>query len=62
MLKQFLVPERDAIRVRHDVLRTTVEEIFLKVGLSDEDAVLGADVLLYADLRGVDTPETPLLN
>ncbi len=55
LLKHFQLPEKDAIRVRHDVLRTTVEEIFRKVGLSDEDAVLGADVLLYADLRGVDT-------
>ena len=55
LLKHFQLPEEDAVRVREDVLRTTVEEIFRKVGLSEEDAVLGADVLVYADLRGVDT-------
>jgi LDH2 family malate/lactate/ureidoglycolate dehydrogenase len=36
-------------------LRTTVQQLFRKVGLNDEDAVLGADVLLYSDLRGNDT-------
>ena len=42
LLKHFQVPEEDAVRVRHDTLRTTVEEIFRKVGLSEDDAVLGA--------------------
>ena len=55
MLKHFQVPEEDAVRVNHETLRATVEEIFRKVGLSEEDSVLGADVLVYADLRGVDT-------
>lgn len=55
MLKHFQVPESESTRVKADNLRSTVEELFRKVGLSEKDAVLGADVLVYADLRGVDT-------
>ena len=55
MLKHFQVPESESTRVKADNLRSTVEELFRKVGLSEKDAVLGANVLVYADLRGVDT-------
>ena len=36
-------------------LRSTVQAIFEKVGVPAEDAVLAADVLVMADLRGVET-------
>ena len=55
MLKHFQVAEEDAVRVQADDLRSTVEQIFLKMGEDEENARLGADVLLYADLRGIDT-------
>ncbi|MCS7207901.1 MAG: Ldh family oxidoreductase [Dehalococcoidia bacterium] len=55
MLEIFKVPERVAVRVRPEALRSTVEAIFRKMGVSEEDARIGADVLVTADLRGVDT-------
>ncbi len=36
-------------------LRTFAEEIFLKIGCPPQDANLAADVLLHADLRGIDS-------
>ena len=54
-LERFTVPETDRIRVKEADLRRTVATIFEKVGLSPEDAVLGADVLVMADLRGVES-------
>lgn len=39
----------------YERLRTFAEQVFLKMGHSAEDAVLAANVLLSADLRGVDS-------
>ena len=55
MLKEFHVKEEDAVRVQEDALRTTVTAIFEKLNVPPEDAKLAADVLVTADLRGVDT-------
>ena len=55
MLEQFHVKEEDAVRVPEASLRTTVVAIFEKVGVPPEDARLAADVLVLADLRGVDS-------
>ncbi|MCL0031195.1 Ldh family oxidoreductase [Dehalococcoidia bacterium] len=55
MLEHFKIPEHEAIRVSIDDLRSTTEEIFLKCGVSESDARLGADVLVFADSRGIDT-------
>ncbi len=55
MLEQFKVKEEDAIRVQAEHLRTTVASIFEKLNVPPEDARLAADVLVTADLRGVDT-------
>lgn len=55
MLKHFQVPEDIAVRVKPENLRSTVKQIFLKMGAPEKDADIAADVLLYADLRGVDT-------
>ena len=55
MLEQFKVKPEDAVRVREEDLREIVEAIFKKMGLDRKDSALGADVLLKADMRGVDT-------
>ena len=55
MLERFQIAERDFPRVPEKNLRETVTTIFEKVGLDAEDARLGADVLVSADLRGVES-------
>jgi LDH2 family malate/lactate/ureidoglycolate dehydrogenase len=55
MLEHFHVPEEDAVRIMPDALRLTVNELFLKMGMSDQDAWRSTDVLLLSDTRGVDT-------
>jgi len=55
MLKQFHVPEAIAVRVPQEKMRATVEDIFRKMGMPDSDAVQAADVLMYADIRGIDS-------
>ena len=55
MLPRFRVNLDEAINVSGDDLKATVASIFEKVGVPTEDAELGADVLVLADLRGVDS-------
>jgi LDH2 family malate/lactate/ureidoglycolate dehydrogenase len=55
ILERFKVPAKDEVRVHEAALRATVTQIFEKLGVSPEDAADGADVLVMADLRGVDT-------
>ena len=55
MLPRFRVDLEEAISVSGDDLKGTVASIFEKVGVPAEDAELGADVLVLADLRGVDS-------
>ncbi|MBT8361169.1 MAG: Ldh family oxidoreductase [Desulfobacterales bacterium] len=55
VLEQFKVQETDLIRIREEDLRRTVAEIFKKMGLSTHDSDQGADVLVMADLRGVES-------
>ena len=55
MLERFHVPEEMAHRVAADDLRTTVAQILTKLGVPEDDARLGADVLVMSDLRGVET-------
>ncbi len=38
-----------------DDMRATVEDIFGKMGMSNEDAAQATDVLIYADVRGIET-------
>jgi LDH2 family malate/lactate/ureidoglycolate dehydrogenase len=45
----------DEVRVGADALRTFSQEVFSRVGLSPEDAAIEADVLVWANLRGVDS-------
>ena len=55
MLDRFKVPKEDQIRISQDSLRASVTAIFKKMGLESEDAANGADVLVTADLRGIET-------
>ena len=55
MLDRFKVPKEDEIKVSESSLRKTVQEIFEKTGLSKEDSQNGTEVLVTADLRGVET-------
>ncbi len=55
MLDRFKLKQQDSVRVEESALRPTVEAIFRKVSVPDEDARIAADVLVSADLRGVDT-------
>ncbi len=43
------------IRVDADGLRVFATEVLAKLGVPSEDAAMAADVLVYADLRGVET-------
>ena len=55
LLEQFKVQPEDQVRVTENNLRKTVEAVFSKMGLDASDSELGADVLVKADMRGVDT-------
>ena len=55
MLKHFQVPDDIAVRVNVDRLRAVTERIFMKCGVSESEAQLGADVLMFADQSGIDT-------
>ena len=55
MLERFKITDEEAVRVSETALRTTVTEVFRKMGVPPDDCELAADVLVTADLRGVDT-------
>ena len=55
MLERFHVPEDVAVRVKQQHVRSTIEGIFTKMGMSDTDAVQATDVLIWADLRGIES-------
>jgi LDH2 family malate/lactate/ureidoglycolate dehydrogenase len=55
MLPRFYVPSADAVRVPEASLRRTVTEIFIACDVPPEPAADGADVLVMADLRGVES-------
>jgi LDH2 family malate/lactate/ureidoglycolate dehydrogenase len=55
MLPRFRVNADDALMVSGDALKSTTAAVFEKMGVPPEDAQLGADVLVLADLRGVDS-------
>ncbi|MBI2886168.1 MAG: Ldh family oxidoreductase [Chloroflexi bacterium] len=54
-MKWLKVPEAEAVRVNHDKLSTLITRIFTRFGIAEEDAAVCADVLVLADLRGVDS-------
>ena len=55
MVKQSDPPEQKTTRVSADALRTTVKSIFEHVSVPAEDAEVGADVLVKADLVGMES-------
>jgi len=55
VLPKFRVSLDGATMVPSDDLKATVAAVFEKMGVPPEDAQLGADVLVLADLRGVDS-------
>jgi LDH2 family malate/lactate/ureidoglycolate dehydrogenase len=55
ILDRFKVPAKDQVLVSEAALRRTVTQIFEKLGLTADDAAVGADVLTMTDLRGVET-------
>jgi LDH2 family malate/lactate/ureidoglycolate dehydrogenase len=55
VLERFHVPTEDQVRVSEAALRATIEDIFQAVGVPEDDARQAADVLVYADMRGVET-------
>jgi L-2-hydroxycarboxylate dehydrogenase (NAD+) len=54
-MQMFKVDEAEAVRVDPERLRATVTRLFERVGVTPEDAALGADHLVRADLRGVES-------
>lgn len=55
MLERFKVPDEAAVRVPAQDMRATVEAMFRHLGMAEAAAAQSADVLMYADLRGIDS-------
>ena len=55
MLERFKVKGDDAVYVQEAPLRETVTQVFEKMGVPEEDCKLATDVLVLADMRGVET-------
>ena len=55
MLERFLVPKEDRVLVDSESMTAATKEIFLKMGLSEEDSQLSAEVLMVSDLRGCES-------
>lgn len=55
ILERFKVPAKDQVFVSEAALRKTVAQIFEKVGVTAEDSAEAADVLIMADVRGVES-------
>lgn len=55
MLERFKVPAADRVVVPESDVRGATEQIFMGMGLSEDNAVVAADVLMFNDLRGVET-------
>lgn len=55
MLDRFKVPDNIAVRVMPEDMRATVEHLFVALGMPEADAQQAADVLIYADVRGIES-------
>ena len=55
MIERLKVTELDSVRVAESDLREVVLAVFLKCGVPEEDAKRATDVLIAADLRGVES-------
>ena len=54
-LEELKVKGEDAVLVGHQALKVLVARIFERLGVAPEDARIAADVLVLADLRGVES-------
>ena len=55
MIDFLQVKKEDAVYVQGAPLKIMITEIFAKLGVSDEDSAIVADILVASDLRGVDS-------
>ena len=55
MLERFLVPKEDQILIESESMTHATKEIFVKMGLTQEDAKLSSEVLMTSDLRGCES-------
>jgi LDH2 family malate/lactate/ureidoglycolate dehydrogenase len=55
MLERFKVPAEDQVIVHPPAMRDATHAVFRAMGLAEDDAALATDVLLFNDLRGVET-------
>jgi len=55
LLERFHVPSDEAVHVNKDDMHATVVDIFLKMGMPPDEAEVASDVLVYADIRGIET-------
>ena len=55
MLEHFHIPAEIEVRVDADAMRRTVVDVFTALGMPQDDARQSADVLMYADERGIDS-------
>ncbi len=55
MLERFLVPKEDQVLIDSESMTEATKEIFIKMGLSEDDAQLSSEVLMTSDLRGCES-------
>jgi len=55
LLERFHVPHDIAVHVSPEDMHATVTDIFLKMGMPADDADQAAEVLVYADVRGIES-------
>jgi L-2-hydroxycarboxylate dehydrogenase (NAD+) len=55
VLDRFKVPDDIAVRVGPDDMHATIFNLFAALGMPEADATRTADVLVYADVRGIDS-------
>ena len=47
--------EEKSINIRSEVLKKFVKELFIKIGMSEANAEVQTELLIWANLRGVDS-------
>ncbi len=55
MLDRFKVPDDIAVRIAPEAMRLTVTNLFAALGMPAAEAARSADVLIYADVRGIES-------
>lgn len=55
MLERLRIPPEFVVRVPQEAMRATVTDLFIANGMPPDHAARAADVLIWADLRGIDS-------